>query len=122
MASLSSIEDLQELFEKIKTDADESKPRIVICAGTACQASGANDIIRIAKKYILQNQLLDTIGLKITGCHGFCEMGPFILTEPQKAFYHKVSIDNINMIIDAVIADDYVEDLLYTDPKSNEKS
>jgi NADH-quinone oxidoreductase subunit F len=121
MASLSSIEDLHELFEKIKTDIDESKPRIVICAGTACQASNANDIIRMAKKYILQNQLLDTIGLKITGCHGFCEMGPFILTEPQKAFYHKVSIENISRIIDAVIADDYVEDLLYTDPKTNEK-
>ncbi|MGD2091188.1 MAG: FAD-dependent oxidoreductase [Candidatus Aminicenantes bacterium] len=121
MASLSSIKDLQELFEKIKTDIDESKPRIVICAGTACQASNANDIIRVAKKYILQNQLLDTIGLKITGCHGFCEMGPFILTEPQKAFYHKVSIENISRIIDAVIADDYVEDLLYTDPKTNEK-
>jgi NADH-quinone oxidoreductase subunit F len=121
MASLSSIEDLKELFERVKSDVDESKSRIVMCAGTACQASGANDIIRVAKKYILQNQLLDEIGLRITGCHGFCEMGPFILTEPQNAFYHKVSIDNISRIIDAVIADDYVEDLLYTDPRTNEK-
>ncbi len=121
MSSLSSIEDLKELFKRVKGDLDESRPRIVICAGTACQASGANDIIRVTKKYILQNQLLDTISLKITGCHGFCEMGPFILTEPQKAFYHKVSIDNVNRIIDAVIANDYVEDLLYTDPKTNEK-
>jgi len=121
MANLSSIDDLKELFERVKRDGDKFKPRIVICAGTACQASGANDIIRVAKKYILQNQLLDTIGLRITGCHGFCEMGPFILTEPQGAFYHKVSIDNIGRIIDAVIADDYVEELLYTDPKTNER-
>jgi NADH-quinone oxidoreductase subunit F len=118
---LSSIVDLRKLNEIILRDVDESKPRIVICAGTACQASGANDIIRVAKKYILQNQLLDTIGLKITGCHGFCEMGPFILTEPKKVFYHKVSIENVSRIIDAVIADEYVEDLLYTDPKTNEK-
>ncbi|MCK4763722.1 MAG: FAD-dependent oxidoreductase [Candidatus Aminicenantes bacterium] len=121
MARLSSLTDLNELFDRIRDDVDKAKPRIVICAGTACQASGANDIIRVAKKYILQNQLLDTIGLRITGCHGFCEMGPFILSEPQRAFYHKVSIDNISRIIDAVIADDYVEDLLYTDPKTNIK-
>jgi NADH-quinone oxidoreductase subunit F len=121
MASLSSIADLKEFFEKTRSEIDESRPRIVICAGTACQASGSNDIIRVAKKYILQNQLLNSIDLRITGCHGFCEMGPFILTEPQGAFYHRVSIDNISRIIDAVIADDYVEEALYTDPKTNEK-
>ncbi|MBC8490010.1 MAG: FAD-dependent oxidoreductase [Bacteroidetes bacterium] len=121
MTKLSSIEELKDLFEMVRDDVDYSRLQIVICAGTACQASGANDIIRVAKKYILQNQLLDSIALKITGCHGFCEMGPFILTKPQGAFYHKVSIDNISRIIDAVIADDYVEDLLYRDPKTNVK-
>jgi len=119
--NLSSIEALRNLTEIIQGDLDEAKPRIVICAGTACQASDSNDIIRVAKKYILQNQLLDSISLKITGCHGFCEMGPFILTEPKKVFYHKVSIENVTRIIDAVIADNYVEALLYTDPKTNEK-
>ncbi|MCK4679075.1 MAG: FAD-dependent oxidoreductase [Bacteroidales bacterium] len=121
MFRVSSIEDLKDLFEIVSRDVDKSRLYIVICAGTACQASGSNDIIRVAKKYILQNQLLDTISLKITGCHGFCEMGPFILTEPQGAFYHKVSTENICRIIDAVIANDYVEELLYTDPQTNEK-
>ena len=121
MTKLSSIEELKNIFEMVRSDVDDSRLQIVICAGTACQASGANDIIRVAKKYILQNQLLDIISLKITGCHGFCEMGPFILTKPQGAFYHKVTIDNISRIIDAVIADDYVEDLLYRDPKTNVK-
>ncbi|MFC1733171.1 FAD-dependent oxidoreductase [candidate division KSB1 bacterium] len=121
MIKLSSAENLKELFKMVRSDVDDSSLQIVICAGTACQASEANDIIRVAKKYILQNQLLDSISLKITGCHGFCEMGPFILTKPQGAFYHKVSIDNISMIIDAVIADDYVEELIYRDPKTNVK-
>ena len=121
MVKVSSINELKDLFEMVNTNHDQSRPHIVICAGTACQASGANDIIRVAKKYILQNQLLDAISVRITGCHGFCEMGPFILTQPQGAFYHQVTIHNINRIIDAVIADDYVEDLLYRDPKTNIK-
>ncbi|MBN2561048.1 MAG: FAD-dependent oxidoreductase [Phycisphaerae bacterium] len=97
-------------------DVDESKPRIVICAGTACQASGSNDILRAAKKHIMDKGLIDKIALRITGCHGFCEMGPFILTEPQKAFYTRVRAEDVPRIINAVLAGGYVEDLLYQDP------
>ena len=119
MSRLSSYEDLKELANEIRGDTDLSKPKIVICAGTACQASGANDIIRVAKKYILQKKLLNAIDIKITGCHGFCEMGLFILAEPQGAFYHQVTIDNIGKVIDAVIANTYCEELLYRDPKTH---
>ncbi len=120
MPRLASINSLRELRELIKGDADDSKPRIVVCAGTACQASGSNDIIRMAKKYIMQKHLLDKIALRITGCHGFCEMGPFILTEPQNAFYTQVTIDDVPRIIDAVLKDEFVEELLYRDPQTGQ--
>jgi len=105
----------------IADDLDESKPRIVVCAGTACQASGSNGLHRVAKRYIMERQLLDRIALRITGCHGFCEMGPFILAEPQKAFYAQVKLDDVPRIIEAVLAGDYVEELLYTDPATGER-
>ena len=101
--------------------ADEDKARIVICAGTACQASGANSIMRIAKKHIMEQGLIEKIALRITGCHGFCEMGPFILTEPQKAFYTQVKLEDVPRIIDAVLAGEYVEELLYQDPATGER-
>ncbi|MFH1676718.1 MAG: NADH-ubiquinone oxidoreductase-F iron-sulfur binding region domain-containing protein, partial [bacterium] len=44
-----------------------------------------------------------------------------ILTEPQHAFYHRVTPENVSRIIDAVIAGEYVEELLYTDSKTGEK-
>ena len=50
MRKLSSVEELRELREIIVGDEDDSKPCIVVCAGTACQASGSNGIIRVAKK------------------------------------------------------------------------
>jgi NADH-quinone oxidoreductase subunit F len=101
--------------------SDESKPRIVICAGTACQASGSNDIIRVSKRYIIEKRLVGKISLRITGCHGFCEMGPFILTEPQQAFYAQVTFDDIPKIIEALLSGEYVEDLLYQDPVTKER-
>ncbi|MCK4752896.1 MAG: FAD-dependent oxidoreductase [Planctomycetes bacterium] len=121
MLKLSSIGELKKLRNVLFDRIDENKPRIVICAGTACQASGANDIIRVAKRYIIEKQLVGKVSLRITGCHGFCEMGPFILTEPQQAFYTQVKLDDISRIIDALLVDKYVEDLLYQDAHTGEK-
>jgi len=120
MLRLFSIDDLKELRSMICGDFDPNKLRVVVCAGTACQASGSNDIIRVAKRYIMQMNLLDRMGLRITGCHGFCEMGPFILTEPQKAFYTQVKLDDVPRIIDATLAGEYIEELLYHDPRTGE--
>ncbi|MBN1788449.1 MAG: FAD-dependent oxidoreductase [Sedimentisphaerales bacterium] len=121
MQRLSSINELKELRSVLFKTADENKPRIVICAGTACQASGSSDIIRVAKKYIIENNLAEKVGLRITGCHGFCEMGPFILTEPQQAFYTQVKLSDIPRIIEALLENKYVEELLYQDPSTQEK-
>ena len=121
MPRLSSIDELRDLRSMVVGDTDEGKPRIVVCAGTACQASGSNDILRAAKKYLIDKGLIERLSLRITGCHGFCEMGPFILTEPQNAFYARVGIRDVPRIIEAVLAGDYVEDLLYRDPVTGEK-
>jgi NADH-quinone oxidoreductase subunit F len=121
MPRLTSINELKELRSVLFNAADKNKPRIVICAGTACQASGSNGIIRVAKKYIIEKRLAGKIGLRVTGCHGFCEMGPFVLTEPQQAFYSQVKLNDIPRIIEALLANKYVEDLLYKDPNTQEK-
>ena len=74
--------DLQNLRARVIAGRDETKPSLVVCAGTACQASDSSRIIRSVKRYILLRDLVDDIRLRVTGCQGFCEMGPFILTEP----------------------------------------
>ncbi|MBN2317288.1 MAG: FAD-dependent oxidoreductase [Sedimentisphaerales bacterium] len=121
MLRLSSVDQLEELRSVLFDAVDDNLPRLVICAGTACQASGSSDVIRIAKKYIIQNHLVGKVALRITGCHGFCEMGPFILTEPQQAFYIQVKLDDIPKIIQALRSDAYVEDLLYKDPNTGQR-
>jgi len=120
MTRLTSVMELRELRSMVAADSDNGKPCLVVCAGTACQAGGASDLLRIVKKYIIENDLFDRIAVRVTGCHGFCEMGPFILTEPQKAFYTKVDLDSVPRIIEAVLADEYVEEFLYSDPVSGE--
>ena len=116
MLRLSSVNDLQRLRTMIQDSSAAARPCVIVCAGTACQASGSNSIHRAVKKYIIDNGLLERLNLRITGCHGFCEMGPFILTEPQKAFYTQIQVADVPRILEAVLAGDYVDELLYHDP------
>ncbi len=121
MPKLSSLASLQELRKRMIAGRVADKPTIVVCAGTACQASESNRIIRSVKRYLLLKDLVEVVDLRVTGCHGFCEMGPFILTEPQRAFYTKLHHYQVPRIIDAVLADEYIEELLYQEPGSGKR-
>ena len=118
MEKLKSINDFYSLQSRILDDRKLDVPVIVIPAGTCGQASGANDLIRIAKREILAKQLTEKVQLRITGCHGFCEMEPSVLIEPRGTFYPKVDIEDMARIVAAVSQDEVLEDLLYTGQKT----
>jgi NADH-quinone oxidoreductase subunit F len=120
MVKLKSIFDLNALRERLAASAKTEIPTVVITAGTCGQASGANDLIRIAKREILTRGLTERLNLRITGCHGYCEMEPSVLIEPKGTFYPKVSIDDVPQIIDAASKGTVVDSLLYEEPDSGE--
>ena len=121
MRSLSSIDELRELRHRILAQGPDTRPCVVVCSGTACQASGSGGVVRVVKRHLLEKNLVDRVGLRVTGCHGFCEMGPFLLAEPQHAFYTQVKLDDVPRIVDAILARGYVEELLYRDPVTGER-
>jgi len=116
MPRLGSISELELLRRRIRDRVGRERPCITVCAGTACQASGANDVQRIIKRHLLEKDLVDKVLLRVTGCHGFCEMGPFVVQEPLNAFYPKISTKDVPAIVDATVSGDVLPDLLYRDP------
>lgn len=116
MKRLKSIDQFDSLRKKLSEKKDESIPTIIIPAGTCGQASGANTLIRVAKREMLQRNLLGKVELRITGCHGFCEMEPSVLIEPANTFYPKLNGKDMARIVEAVSEGRVVEDLLYKDP------
>jgi len=116
MERYKSPEDFKALQERLTGDRDPSTPSIVIPAGTCGQASGANDLIRVAKRELLERGLADEIHLRITGCHGFCEAEPSVLIEPHGTFYPKVSLEKMTHIVEAVARGEVLQDYLYVDP------
>ena len=116
MIRLKSIDEFRQLQEHLVTSRDPKIPTIIISAGTCGQASGANDLTRVTKRQLLSKDLIEKIDLRITGCHGFCQMEPSVLVEPRGTFYPKVGLSEMVRIIDAVHQGRVLEDLLFVNP------
>jgi len=121
MERVVSIEEFKALQERFIVDRDAQIPVIVIPAGTCGQASGANDLIRIAKREVLSNGLAEKIRIRITGCHGFCQAEPSVLIEPEGTFYPRLGIKQMTRIVEAVSQGRVVEDLLWRDSKTHKR-
>jgi NADH-quinone oxidoreductase subunit F len=118
MERLKSIDHFGLLRDLILDDMNVGLPTIVISAGTCGQASGANDLIRITKRDLLAKGLTEKMQLRITGCHGFCQLEPCLVVEPAGTFYPRIGIREMERIVDAAAAGKVLEDLLYVDPET----
>jgi NADH:ubiquinone oxidoreductase subunit F (NADH-binding)/(2Fe-2S) ferredoxin len=56
----------------------------------------------------------DVVGMKKSGCHGFCEMGPLVRIEPQGWLYTKVKLEDCEEIVEkTIIGGENIERLAY---------
>jgi len=120
MRKLKSIEDFRALRERLINGTTSKAPTIVIPAGTCGQASGAGDLVRVAKREILAKQLVGQVRLRVTGCHGFCQMEPSVLVEPHRTFYPRVNAEGMVRIVEAVAKGEILTDMLFVDPETNQ--
>lgn len=125
MNKLSNLSDLEALRSFAKASLDKQQKKVLICAGTGCVAGGSLKIYDKIKK-LCEAQGLDVcvelahephehnIGLKKSGCHGFCEMGPLLKIEPLNVLYIKVKLDDCDEIVErSILHDEIIERLLY---------
>ena len=103
------------------------KQRVVICAGTGCMANGSMDVYA-AMIEELQKQRLDVavelreekphdLYVSISGCQGFCQMGPLVTIEPDGLLYVKVKpSDTAEIVSTTLVNHGVVERLIYKNP------
>jgi len=115
MKRLESVDEFAGFRHRIlsETKYQSGRPVLVVSAGTCGQASGANDIIRMVKRYILDRGLQEQISLRITGCQGFCETEPFIVVEPGGNLYAKLEMKDVPRVIEAALNGTIDEELVY---------
>ncbi|MDX9800385.1 MAG: NADH-quinone oxidoreductase subunit NuoF [Spirochaetia bacterium] len=90
------------------------KNYILVCAGTACESSKADDIYQNLLKEVEAHGLKKDVQVVKTGCFGFCEKGPIVKVLPEGAFYVEVKPENAKEIVEEnIIKGRVVKHLLY---------
>ena len=108
-------------------EASRGAVSVLICAGTGCIAGGAMKIYENLKAECESRGLPVYIGLKhhtdeekslhvkMSGCHGFCEMGPLVHIEPLGIMYIHVKPEDCHEILErTVLGGEIIDRLVYT--------
>ena len=121
-------EEFRALRAQAEHDLAQSRevPSILICAGTGCIAGGAMKIYDNFKAECESRGLKVYVGLKhdtdeekslhvkMSGCHGFCEMGPLVHIEPMGVMYIHVKPEDCHEILEkTVLGGEIIDRLVY---------
>lgn len=71
----------------------------LVCGGTGCEASKADDIYRGLIIASERHGLSDEVQIVKTGCFGLCEKGPIVKVLPEEAFYVEVTPEDAEEIV-----------------------
>ena len=122
---LASLSEFRALQQACMAAREAEKRKILVCCGTGCVAGGnlnvyqalkdRMDALGVACEVALNdNHGGDAIGLKKSGCHGFCEKGPLVRIEPEGWLYTKVTVEDVDEIIQkTIIGGEFIDRLGY---------
>ena len=105
---------LDELRAACRRALSLETKKVLICGGTGCVAGGSLNIYARLKELLEERDIPvtveladephgESVGLKRSGCHGFCEMGPLVRIEPQGWLYTKVKLEDCEEIVEKTI-------------------
>ena len=122
----------RESFRAMRETAEDALRRssnavnVLVCAGTGCIAGGSLKVCETLKEECERRGLQIYVGLtehsgeekslhiKMSGCHGFCEMGPLVHIEPLGVMYIHVKPEDCCEIVEkTVMRGEIIERLTY---------
>ena len=120
---------LSEVRVQAQKDLEQYQCRILVCSGTGCIATGSNkihaifeDLVKDTPGVVLEFKPHDEaehealVGVKKTGCQGFCELGPLVRIQKGDRViqYVRVQPDDCREVFErSVLKDEVVARLLY---------
>ncbi len=122
---LKNRQDLIEYRAIAKQAYEMQTKKVIVCGGTGCVAGGSlNVFARLQEMMKAENIPVEVelqaephehaVGLKKSGCHGFCEMGPLVRIDPQGWLYTKVHVEDCEEIVEETIKNGrFIERLAY---------
>ena len=73
---------------------------LMLCAGTGCVSNKSFRIKEVLEEEIRKQDLDKEVLVVMTGCNGFCAVGPIMTVMPDGIFYHRLTEDVIPHLVE----------------------
>jgi NADH-quinone oxidoreductase subunit F len=121
---------LQALSRKLVKQRKQTKTWVVVSSGTCGQARGSEDFIASLRLALKRHKLDKKVGVRVTGCIGFCETEPNLVLmrssaarhNPRGTFYQKLKPEDAEEIVQqTILKGKVIERLLHADPRTGKR-
>jgi len=97
------------------------RTHLMLCAGTGCVSNDSFKIKEALEKEIKKHSLQDEILVVMTGCNGFCAVGPVMTVKPDGIFYQNLTEESIPYLVEEhFLKGRPVQKLMYFPPREKE--
>ena len=97
------------------------RTHLMLCAGTGCVSNNSFKIKEVLEKGIKKHSLQDEILVVMTGCNGFCAVGPVMTVKPDGIFYQNLTEESIPYLVEEhFLKGRPVQKLMYFPPREKE--
>jgi NADH-quinone oxidoreductase subunit F len=123
MAKIENRSALESYRNSLLAEQKNQKTKLIsLCSGSGCGAYGTAKVHDSLIKELAKHGLEKEVGVKLSGCHGFCEKGPILVIHPEGIFYPQIKEEHIPEIVEKTIKNgELVQSLVYKDPVTKEK-
>ena len=73
---------------------------LMLCAGTGCVSNKSFEIKEVLEKELKKQNLQNEVLVVMTGCNGFCAVGPIMVVRPDGIFYQQLQEDDIPYLVE----------------------
>jgi len=119
---LDNAEDFEQLRQRAIAERGGNTHCVRVCLGTGCVAKGAAKVFeQFCREAKQTGEETLVVGVKCTGCHGFCEGGPLVVVDPGDIFYQEVKEKDVAEVWqESVLAGRPVQRLLFKDERTGQ--
>ena len=113
---------LEEIRRKLLVRKDSEKRCVTISSGTCGRVRDSQKVVEAIYSAVEKHGADDKVCVRVTGCHGFCQVAPIVVIYPDGIFYQRVKAkDAEDIITETILNNRIVDRLLYVDPTTEEK-
>jgi NADH-quinone oxidoreductase subunit F len=99
-------------------NTDKYRLHLMLCAGTACVSNKSFKIKDLLEEEIKKQGLENEALVVMTGCNGFCAVGPVMVVMPDGIFYHSLTEEIVpHLVEEHFLKGRPVKDLMFTPSK-----